>query len=347
MPEMIAKLLRIQFILFALLFASPALAQFTILDQAQDAAASPQEPTAPPPPICGTQTLTIAKMGWPSAEILAEIHAELLRRNFACDARTIPGELSASISSITSSGQPSIIPEMWATRAAENWNAAITAQSVRPAAPSYVGGELEGWFMPGFVAIAQPDLKSINNLAAALPVINNGTKVRFISCPPDWACALFNRNLISALGLGGMFEVEQPANRLEMDRLIGEAVSRREPFVFYYWQPNAILSQFDFVPLDMGTFDGDAAKCLAQTVCAAPQPSAFPKDTVVTALAESVFTATPIIGSYFQRASMPFSEMNSLLAQLNETGAEATAVAQRFVNARKDIWGPWIAGLDR
>src|SRR5690606_39677780 len=65
---------------FALL-VTPALAQFTVLDQAQDAArpvAAPvadPEPTMAPPPPCGSQALSIARMNWPSAELLAEIHA--------------------------------------------------------------------------------------------------------------------------------------------------------------------------------------------------------------------------------------------------------------------------------
>ena len=55
--------------LLVLLFAQPALAQVTVLDQAQDAQAA-SDPAALPPP-CGTRPLTIARMSWPSAELLA------------------------------------------------------------------------------------------------------------------------------------------------------------------------------------------------------------------------------------------------------------------------------------
>src|SRR5690606_35503342 len=122
-------------------------------------------------------------------------------------------------------------------------------------------------------------------------------------------------------GLGELVEIVEPANRFEMDTLIAGAVSRKEPVLFYYWRPNAILAQFDFRPLDMGAYDDEAAKCLAQLVCEAPRPSAFASEPVVVALSEWVFAEAPLIASYFQRASVPLAEMDRLLAQLNEPGA--------------------------
>ena len=330
-------------LLLAVLLPAPASAQITVLDQAQDATVAPAgEADAPPPAPCGTQPISIARMGWPSAELLAEIHARLLAQNFGCEVQVIPGDLAASASSMGSTGQPAVVPEMWVTRIADVWNAGIEAQMLRPAAPTYVESQFEGWFIPDYVAAAQPDLVAAAGLAAALPVVNGGTRVRFISCPPDWACALINRNLVAAHGIGGMVEIVEPANRFEMDTLIAEAVSRSEPIVFYYWQPNAVLAQFNFVPLDMGAFDEEAAKCLARLSCPTPAPSAFVSETVVTALSEWVFSEAPAIAGYFQRASLPLSEMNALMAQLSEAGATAQIVADRFVAERSELWLPWV-----
>src|SRR5690606_31963360 len=224
--------------LFGCLFAAPAQAQLTVLDQAQDEARKPapaaQSRPAAPPPLCGSQPLTIARMGWPSAALLAEIHALVLARALDCDVRITPGDLAATASSMGSTGQPAVAPEMWVTRIAEVWNAGIAAQMLRPATTSYVETQFEGWFVPDYVAAGHPELEGVAELAAALPILNGGTRVRFISCPVDWACALINRNLIRALGLGGMVEVIEPGNRFEMDTLIAEAVSRNEAILFYY-----------------------------------------------------------------------------------------------------------------
>lgn len=325
-------------LMLGVLASAPALAQITVLDQAQDAQAGQAADAVPTP--CGTQPVTIARMSWPSAEILAEIHARLLAQAYGCAVQVIPGDLAATGSSMGSTGQPAVAPEMWTTRIAEVWNAGIEAQMVRPAAPTYADGALEGWFIPDYVADALPNLTTAAGLAAELPAL--GQKPRFISCPIDWACAVINRNLLAAYGLTDLVDLVEPANRFEMDTLIAAAVSQQDPILFYYWQPNAVLAQFAFRALDMGPYDEAAAQCLAGRTCAAPIPSAFAPDSVVAALSEWVFTDIPVIAGYFQRARLPLAEMNTLLAQLGEPGGSVEGVADRFVAERGDVWAAWV-----
>jgi glycine betaine/proline transport system substrate-binding protein len=327
------------------LAAGPAQAQFTVLDHAQDGGQGVTAASeAAPGPLCGTRTISIARVGWPSAQLLAEIHARLLVKELGCTVWVMQADLAAIGSTMSATGEPAVAPEVWTSRIAELWNAGLAAQTLRSAAPTYGDSPIEGWFIPDYLAQGAPQLTAASGLAAALPGINGGKKVQFISCPPDWACAVINRNLIAAYRLDGLVEIVEPANRLEMDTLIAQAVSRKEPVVFYYWQPNAILAQLSFKALDMGAFDMDAAQCLAQAVCADPHPSAFVPETIVVAISEWLATDVPVVAGYFRRSSLALSEMNTLLAQLNEPGASIEAVADRFVATRQDIWGAWVGG---
>lgn len=319
------------------LAGQPAMAQFTVLDD--EPASAVGDPGAAPSRPCGAQPIAIARMSWPSAALLAEIHARLLVSEYGCDVRVIPGDMPVTTSSMGSSGQPAVAPEVWVTRIADVWNGAIEAQMVRSAAPTYIETSFEGWFMPAYaVSGAVP---AAAELAATLP--EGGERTRFISCPADWACALINRNLLEAHGLEDRVEVIEPANRFEMDTLIGEAVNRREAFFFYYWQPNAVLEQLDFVALDMGAYDEEAAKCLARQVCVDAKPSAYPSEMVVVALSDWVFSEAPQVASYFQRSSLKLEEMNALLAQTSEPGATIESVADAFVASRRDVWSAWVA----
>lgn len=333
--------------IIALALAMPmqaALAQISVLDTAQDALAQPEGQTdvnAPSPP-CGRRPVSIARMSWPSAAILAEIHARILTSAFECDVRIVQGDLAATASAMGSTGQPQVAPEMWINRIADLWNGAMEGQQVRSAAPTYTESQFEGWYMPATLAANFTATPVAAELALALPQLQAEGRMRFISCPPDWACSIINRNLIAAHGLTALVELVEPANRLEMDRLIAEGLNRREPFLFYYWQPNAILAQLDFTAIDMGEYDEAAAQCLAERVCADPMPSAFPPDSVVVALAERLFTETPVIAGYFQRASLPLGEMDRLLAQINEPGATAETVAEQFIAERGDLWQAWL-----
>jgi glycine betaine/proline transport system substrate-binding protein len=301
------------------------------------------EALEPPAALCGVQPLSIARMQWPSAQLLAEIHARILSKEFGCEVRIAPGDLAATASSMGATGQPAIAPEMWIARITEIWNPAIKAQKVRQAGVSYAEPTFETWFIPDYVAAAFPDLATATQLKeVAAAFSTDGKKPRFFSCPPDWGCSIINRNMLRAQGLTGLFEVIEPANRFELDTLLAEAVGRKENFVFYYWRPNAVLSQFSFKALDLGPYDKDAFACLGRTACATPAPSAFAPDPVVIALAEWVFTDIPAIASYFQRAAMPVAEMNALLAGLNEPGNTVEGVADAFVANRESIWRPWV-----
>lgn len=318
--------------------ATSGQAQMMVLEPAGQGNAA----AAPGSPRCGRQPISIARMNWPSASLLAEIHARLLDTAFGCDVEIVPGDLAASASSMAVSGQPQIVPEMWVSRVSDVWNEALEAQMARSAAPTYETAQFEGWFMPSYMAGLFNGIPQSAGLAAALPQLQQGVRTRFISCPSDWACAVINRNLVRAQGLSGLVEVVEPANRFEMDRLIAEAVNRREMFLFYYWQPNAVLAQLDFTALDMGAYDEEAARCLAELSCATPRPSAFAQDSVVIALADKVFTELPAVAAYFQRASLPIAEMDALMAQLNLPGATISSVAEGFVAQRADLWTEWV-----
>lgn len=303
--------------------------------------AMPAGGEAAPPPPCGTQPISIARMQWPTAALLAEIHARILSTSFGCEVRLQEGDLAATGSSMGATGQPAMAPEMWIARIPEIWNAAVTSQKVRQAGTSYVEPVFEGWFVPDFAVAAWPNLATIDGLKAHAAELTPGRKPRFISCPADWACSVINRNLLAANGLTGLFDVVEPANRFELDTLIAEAVGRKEPIVFYYWQPNAILAQFGFNAVELGAYDKEAFLCAGRQTCAAPAPTGFAPDPVVIALSEWVYADAPQVASYFQRAKMPFSEMNVMLQALSKPEATVEAVAENFIATRGAVWRPW------
>lgn len=296
-----------------------------------------------PPPPCGTQPITIASLPWPSAALLAEIHAKLLRDEFGCTSQVLPGQMLATISAMANGGQPAVVPEVWIGRIASVWNEAISDQKLRQIGLSYADNNFEGWFIPDYLSSAHPDLKTVADLKDNWQLFaNGGKKGQLVSCPSDWGCAVINRNILRANGLDQLFDIVTPANRYQLDQLIAEAVSGKKPILFYYWEPNAVLSQFKFTRLDLGPFNKENFTCLGERDCADPKPSRFAPDPVVIALAQWVFTGAPDVAAYFQRAAMPVSEMNALLAELNKPGETVDKVADDFISNREAVWLPWI-----
>jgi glycine betaine/proline transport system substrate-binding protein len=188
------------------------------------AVATPQTPPAPPP--CGTQPLTLARMQWPTSELLTAIHSRILTDRYGCAVEVQEADMASAGSSMGSTGQPGVAPEMWISRIAEIWNAAIESQEVRQGGSSYVENVFEGWFVPGYAVEAFPEITTIEGLRTRALEMANGLKPKFISCPLDWGCNIINRNLLRANGLDQLFQVIEPANRFELDTLIAESVSR-------------------------------------------------------------------------------------------------------------------------
>jgi|TARA_A100001391_G_scaffold183792_3_gene151291 glycine betaine/proline transport system substrate-binding protein len=320
-----------------------ALAQMQVLDAPGGAAEPAAEETSPAP--CGTTEITIAEMGWPSAAILANIHATLLRAEYECVVRLVPGEPEATLSSMATTQQPAVAPELWVSRQAEVWNGAMQARSARAAAPAFSGGPLEAWFVPSYVIDNNRGLAGASDIMDHWRVFvpEGDTRAKLYSCPADWACAIINKNMAAGLGLNERFDIVEPLDRFAMDGALTDAVSQRRPVLTYYWQPNALIDRLDLVPLDMGGFDAGNAQCMAIRDCVPFGGSGFAPDAVVIAVAEWVFSDTPDIADYFAQASMPLSEMNRLLAWQAENEASPDAVAQHFLITGRDVWQGWVA----
>lgn len=298
---------------------------------------------SPPPPPCGTQQLTIARMSWPSAALLADIHSRLLTANYQCNVALQDMDPAAAGSSMGANGQPAVAPEMWVGRIADIWNAAMKSQNVRQAGTPYSDSVFEGWFVPDYVVAQWPEATTIDGLKAHAADFGDGNgRGKFVSCPVDWGCAVINRNMLKAYGLDQMFDIVEPANRFELDTLIAEAVGRKEPILFYYWQPNAVLAQFGFKPVTLAPYDHDAFQCMGRNACAAPTPTGFAPDPVVIALSEWVYLDAPQVAAYFARARLPFEEMDKMLQQLGQDGETVETVADRFVAERGEVWRPWV-----
>lgn len=291
---------------------------------------------------CGSSEITIADMGWPSASILAHIHRIILSNELGCTMRLVSGDTAVTGSSMATTQQPAIAPELWVSRIPEIWNAATTAGSVRAMASTYGGGPLEGWFVPAYVAEDHPNLARADQLFNERDAFGGIGDARFISCPADWACAIVNRNLMRALRLQIIFQSEEPANRLDLDRRLSEAISRREPVLLYYWQPNAAIDQFNLKSIDLGLFNPDAWPCLGMNVCEDPQPSSFPEPQVVIGAAAWLQEEAPLVAAYLRAATLPIEEMNGLLAELASEGSSPEAVAERFYETAGDIWRRWL-----
>lgn len=291
---------------------------------------------------CDGKQIVIADLQWPSASILAEIHAQIVEQNLNCSTSVAQFDIESAATTLKTAQTPTLIPEMWVTRVASKWNQVVQERAGFAAGNTFDQAIFEGWYVPPRVAADFPALRQVTNLKNMRELYQLDQKPDFITCPTNWACSVLNENMLKAFGLWSAFNIVVPTDRLEMDRLIGEAISKNKPIMFYYWQPNAFVYDLKLVRIEMGAYSSTAFACLANVECKDLQTTGFADEQVVIAVADWVRGDAPELLPYARKAQMPLDAMDELLSVQVESGLTAEQVATYFIVNYPQIWQAWL-----
>lgn len=296
---------------------------------------------------CGTdETITIAEMTWLSASTLAYVTDRVIKDGFGCSTKIVPGDTVPTATSMLSKGQPMIAPELWLSTSEAIW-AKIQAKGIAYKANDvFEDGGLEGWFIPSYVAEANPKLKSVADLADHVDlfkeVASNG-KGRLYGCPPGWACEIVNNNLFKALDMGAKnYELFSPGSGANLKASIARKVARKQPVVAYYWGPTAVIGKFNLVKLDMPAYDEKAFSCLTKIECADPKASDFKPGVVAIAVVTKLKEQAPAVAQFLSKMQIPNDTINAVLAWGDDNSASPEEVASYFFKNHEDVWTKWV-----
>ncbi len=198
-------------------------------------------------------------------------------QNFGCAVEIVPGDLAATASSMGTNGQPAVAPELWITRVADVWNAALEGQTGPPGgAPPMRSRCSRAGSCPPTRPRRIPRSRPSRGSRRGLRILPVNGRPRFISCPPDWGCAVVNRNLLRAHGHGRAVRhrrAGQPVRARCADRRSGEPQGAAAVLLLAAQCDARRSSRFQ--PVDLGPFNKDNFLCLGRVACASPLPSGF------------------------------------------------------------------------
>jgi glycine betaine/proline transport system substrate-binding protein len=314
------------FLALAATFSGPAMAQDT---------------------ACGTdRTIDIAEMTWPSAAALAHIHAAILEKGFGCKVEIVTGDTVPTASSMLSRGKPAIAPELWTSVIKTNWEKGLQDGKVVDLGKAITDGTVEGWFIPRYVQEANPELKSAKDVIARpdlFPDPEDSSKGRLYSCPPGWACELSTTALFKAFDMEKTWNLFSAGSGGALDASIARAFLRKEPILFYYWGPTAVLGKFDTVQLDLGEAKPDVYACNTAKDCANPPAvTAYPSSPAVVGAAAWIKNDTPVLADYFSKVGLTNAQISELLVFGDENKVDAQATALNFLKTKSDVWKKWV-----
>ena len=294
----------------------------------------------------GGETVRIAEMTWPSAAALAHIHAIVLEEGYGCGVEVVAGDTVPTISSMVAKGNPDIAPELWINSVREIWSEAEQDGVVVTAGDVFSKGGVEGWFIPRYVADANPGLKAASDLpeyAHLFPDPEDSERGRLYSCPPGWQCEIVNANLYRAFELEENYALFSPGSGGALDASIARAFKREEPILFYYWEPTAILGKYDAVQLDMPPYDPNLHKCNTLENCDEPIQAAHPTAKVITAMSAGLAQSAPEVAAYLGNVSLENAVVNQLLAWGDDNKASARDTAAYFLREYPQVWQGWVS----
>jgi glycine betaine/proline transport system substrate-binding protein len=302
---------------------------------------------------CGSgRQVIFAGLNWESGEFITAVIQEILERGFGCRTETIPGN-TITFEQAVANDDLQIVAEEWIERS-EIWKKAAAAGQVRAIGNTFTDAT-EGWAVPEYVVKGDP----ARHIQPAAPGLNNVAQLadpkyvalfrdpeqpnrgRFLNCPSGWTCEPENTRKLRAYGLEDHYIDFRPGTGPAMDAAIMSAYLQGQPLLFYYWSPSAIAGRLRLAPLQEPPYTPDCWKDMYD-VDAQHHGCASPPSVIVYGISSVFAAAAPEIVAVLAKATFPMAELNANLATMAQAQRDARAQALLFLEARPDIWHPWV-----
>lgn len=285
---------------------------------------------------CGEVTIT--EMDWGSAIIVTQVAKFLLEQGYGCSVTTVPSASVPALASVSETGKPDIITELW-TNGAPAYVPLLEAGKINELTRVLSDGGLEGLFIPVYLAEAHPELTTIEGVLANPDLVGN----RMHNCPVGWNCQTVATNVAKGGGFAAAgIEDFVHGSGETLTASIGAAYAAKEPWFGYYWTPSLVMGKFPMVQVDLGPHDPSKQACNSDKDCASPTMQSWPSSVVTTVVTSEFESSHPAETDLMRNLSFTNEMMNSLLAWQDAESASGDETAVYFLSTQQELWGSWI-----
>ena len=285
---------------------------------------------------CGEVTIT--EMDWGSAIIVTQVAKFLLEQGYGCSVTTVPSASVPALASVSETGKPDIITELW-TNGAPAYVPLLEAGKINELTRVLSDGGLEGLFIPVYLAEAHPELTTIEGVLANPDLVGN----RMHNCPVGWNCQTVATNVAKGGGFAAAgIEDFVHGSGETLTASIGAAYAAKEPWFGYYWTPSLVMGKFPMVQVDLGPHDPSKQACNSDKDCATPTMQSWPSSVVTTVVTSEFESSHPAETDLMRNLSFTNEMMNSLLAWQDAEGESGDETAVYFLSTQQELWGSWI-----
>lgn len=296
---------------------------------------------------CGR--VTVANMNWQSAEVLAAVDKMVLEEGYGCKVEIVPGDTMPTLTSMMEKGEPDVAPESWINSVREPLDAAVKEGRLHYAAKSLPDGGVEGWWIPKYIADANPGIKTIDDALKRpdlFPAAEAKGKGGVHNCPSGWNCQLSTGNAFKAWGAEEKgFVLIDTGSAAGLDGSIAKAFERKQGWLGYYWAPTSILGKYDMVKLDAGVphNKADWNACNAKADCANPKKNDWAVSEVYTVVTDRFKKSGGDAYNYLAKRGWSNQTVGQLMAWMTDNQATGEDGAIHFLQNYPQVWEKWVS----
>ena len=285
---------------------------------------------------CGDVTIT--EMNWASSAVVTAVSSFLMEQGLGCNVQKVPSSTVTAITSITETGEPDILTEVWAN-STPAYPGLVEEGKLVELADVLSDGGVEAWWIPAYLAKSNPELTTWEGIMANPELVGG----KFHDCPSGWACDIINNNNLIALNAADSgLERFQHGSGETLQTSIAAAFEEEAPWFGYYWAPTAVLGKYPMVAVEVGEYNAEAHNCNGDVDCANPSFSAYPASKVVTAVAGGFAEREPQAAALMANVSFSNEQMGEVLAWRLDKNASYDEAAVYFLTNYKDVWAEWL-----
>jgi len=297
---------------------------------------------------CGA--VNIANLADQASDFFAALDHYILSKGYGCQAELVNGTTILGFSSQAEKGDPHIIPHGWIGLVKEVIEPALNEKRILLAAELLPEGGVQGWYIPKYIADANPDIKTAEDALKRpdlFPSPEDPSRGAIYNGSEGWGITIATSQLYKAYKADEAgFDLIPAGSSTALDGSISRAYERGLGWLGVYWEPTGLMAKYDMVllgsdvPLDQEEWDS----CTVVLECADPKPTAWPVAPVFTTLAADWAKNAPQdVLDYLNKRTVSNAITNKVLLQMTESQEDGDATAIWFLQNYPEIWGSWVS----
>ena len=284
------------------------------------------------------ETIVFSDLNWTSAQVQNRVAQYIVEHGYGYPTDVIFGATIPNFQGLQK-GDIHVTLEIWLPNQSIGWEKAIELGEVVSVGTSLVGDWQSTFVVPKYIADANPDLKTPQDLMKPkfqelFASADSRGKARHVACVIGWSCEQVNTDQIETYGLGDSLHVINPGSQEAMFAEIYGAYEKEEPWLGYMWGTGDPALKLDLVRLEEPPYtkecwDGDRG-------------CAFAESLVLVAVHKSLLPRAPDVIGMLQNWEFSIDLYKSIFQWMDANpGSEASQAAVWFLNNNK-VWESWV-----